>query len=59
MPSVSETIDWARVLLLLNASRLDSDLVIDSLNVFIKFEEDMKTVEENMHELLKKSKEMD
>ena len=59
MPSVSETIDWARVLLLLNASRLDSDLVKDSLNVFIKFEEDMKTVEENMHELLKKSKETD
>ena len=57
MPSVSETIDWARVLLLLNASRLDSDLVKDSLNVFIKFEEDMKTVEDNMHELLKASRE--
>ena len=57
MPSVSETIDWARVLLLLNASRLNADLVKDSLNVFIKFEEDMKTVDENMHDLLKKSRE--
>jgi MoxR-like ATPase len=58
-PSVSETIDWARVLLLLNTAHLDAGMVRDTLNVFIKFEEDMKIVEENMAELLSKSRKVD
>jgi MoxR-like ATPase len=45
LPSVSETIDWARVLLLLHAEHLDSDMVRDTLNVLLKFEADMKAVE--------------
>jgi hypothetical protein len=40
-PSVSETIDWARVLLLLHATVLDVDLVRDTLNVLLKFEDDI------------------
>ncbi|MBU4056005.1 MAG: MoxR family ATPase [Proteobacteria bacterium] len=59
LPSVSETIDWARVLLLLNTAHLDASLVRDTLNVFIKFEEDMKTVDENMTDLLAKSRKTD
>jgi MoxR-like ATPase len=45
LPSVSETIDWARVLLLLHAEHLDSDIVRDTLNVLLKFEADVKSVE--------------
>jgi MoxR-like ATPase len=45
LPSVSETIDWARVLLLLHADHLDSDTVRDTLNVLLKFEADVKAVE--------------
>ncbi len=45
LPSVSETIDWARVLLLLHAEHLDSDTVRDTLNVLLKFETDVKAVE--------------
>ena len=56
MPSVSETIDWARVLLLLNVAHLDASLVKETLNVFIKFEEDMKIVEDNMVDLVSKSR---
>ncbi len=41
-PSVSETIDWARALLLLHATRLDSTLVHDTLNLLLKFEGDMR-----------------
>jgi len=44
IPSVSETIDWARVLLVLHADGLEPDLVKETLNVFLKFEEDIRTV---------------
>ncbi len=54
-PSVSETIDWARVLLLLHASALDAALVRETLNVFLKFEEDIATVDEHLHEFLHKA----
>jgi MoxR-like ATPase len=42
VPSVSETIDWAKVLVLLHASVLDVDLVRDTLNVLLKFEADIE-----------------
>jgi len=43
LPSVSETIDWARVLVLLQASELESDTVRDTLNVLLKYEADIET----------------
>lgn len=55
VPSVSETIDWAKVLLLLNSSKLDHNLVRDTLNVFIKFEEDIDVVKNNMQDLVVKA----
>jgi MoxR-like ATPase len=42
LPSVAETIDWARALLLLNATRLEPALVHDTLNLLMKFEGDMQ-----------------
>jgi MoxR-like ATPase len=42
VPSVSETIDWAKVMLLLHSSVLDVDLVRDTLNVLLKFEADIE-----------------
>ena len=42
VPSVSETIDWARVLVLLHAESLEPDMVRDTLNVLLKFEEDVE-----------------
>ncbi len=50
-PSVSETIDWARVLLLLHATSLDADLVRETLNIFLKFEEDIQSVDQQLYEL--------
>src|SRR6516162_4360091 len=41
-PSVSETIDWARVLVLLEASELGHDVVRDTLNVLLKYESDVE-----------------
>ena len=50
-PSVSETIDWARVLLILHGEELNPDLVRDTLNIFLKFEEDIAVVTERLHQL--------
>nr|AWM11239.1 MoxR family ATPase [Bradyrhizobium symbiodeficiens] len=42
LPSVSETIDWARVLVLLQATELDTEMVKDTLNVLLKYEADIE-----------------
>jgi MoxR-like ATPase len=51
-PSVSETIDWARTLLLLNAEHLNLDLVRDTLSVFLKYEGDIASTTEQLQGLL-------
>ncbi len=51
MPSISETIDWARVLLVLNAEKLDVETVKETLHVFLKFQEDIGVVKEHLPEI--------
>ncbi|MER5967043.1 MoxR family ATPase [Streptomyces sp. NPDC002057] len=41
VPSVSETIDWARTLLALGADRLDEGVVRETLGVLLKHQEDI------------------
>ena len=41
-PSVSETIDWARALLSLNATRIDSEILDSTLSVLLKYETDLQ-----------------
>lgn len=55
-PSVSETIDWARTLLLLNSEHLNLELVRDTLNVFLKFEQDIATAAEQLPTLMDKAR---
>ena len=55
-PSVSETVDWARVLVLMHADALEETLVRESLSVFLKFEEDIRRVEQEMTTLLHESR---
>jgi MoxR-like ATPase len=43
-PAISETIDWARTLLLMNVDSLDRDLIQRTLNVILKFEDDISHV---------------
>jgi MoxR-like ATPase len=52
LPSVSESIDWARTLLLLNAERLTVETVRDTLNVLLKFEDDIAAAREQLPALL-------
>ncbi len=51
-PSISETVDWARALVLLHAGSLDPAMVRDTLNVILKFEQDIAAVEPQIVELM-------
>ncbi len=53
VPAVSETIDWARALLLLNVESLDQEWVKNTLNLLLKFQDDIEAVEPELHDLLK------
>ncbi len=55
-PAISETIDWARSLLLLHANSLDRNLVEDSLNVLLKYEEDIELIRPELQSLLKNTR---
>jgi hypothetical protein len=56
VPSISETIDWARVLVLLHAATLDAELVQDTLNVLLKFEADIEVANKQIATLTQKAK---
>ena len=55
LPSISETIDWARVIILMHAISLNSNLVRETLNVLLKFEQDIATVDRNIPKLVRKA----
>ena len=40
-PSVSETLDWARTLLLLNLDAIDADVAKDTLHILLKYQTDI------------------
>jgi MoxR-like ATPase len=51
-PAISETIDWARSLLLLHAEQLDEELVRGTLNVLLKYQDDIEATEPEIRALL-------
>lgn len=55
VPAISETIDWARTLILLHSESLDQDLVRQTLNVILKFQEDVETVEAELQAVTNKA----
>ncbi|MCG8536304.1 MAG: MoxR family ATPase [Pseudomonadales bacterium] len=52
-PAISETIDWARTLLLLHTEALSAEVVESTLNVLLKHEDDISNVKDDMRNLLK------
>jgi MoxR-like ATPase len=52
-PSISETVDWARALLLLHAHALEPEMVRETLNVILKFEQDIQAVDPQIAELMR------
>lgn len=51
-PAISETIDWAKSLILLHAKDLEGTLVLDTLNVLLKYEEDIKIAKGQLPKLM-------
>ena len=54
VPSISETIDWARSLLALNAGEIEDEIVNDTLNVILKYEGDVKKAQNELSKLIEK-----
>lgn len=49
LPSVSETLDWARTLLALGAQELDAEVVNQSLGVILKHQDDIDKAREKLN----------
>ena len=50
-PSISETLDWARSLVLLNAEALSPELVATTLNVLLKYAADVEKVRSQLGQI--------
>ncbi len=55
-PSVSESIDWARSLVILNAEDLDPTLVESTLTMLVKYEKDLERVRSALDRVLAEAK---
>ena len=53
-PSISETLDWARALLVLNATSSTTELVNDTMNVILKYEGDIAKAQSELNALLQR-----
>ncbi len=59
LPSVAETIDWARTLLLMHTEEIGPDIVRATLNVLLKFEEDIEAAEREVGALTRQARNPD
>lgn len=55
-PSISETLDWAKALTLLNVHQLDEAVVNETLNTILKYEGDVRKAEVELKDYLQKQK---
>jgi len=55
-PSISETLDWAKALTLLNVHRLEESVVNETLNTILKYEGDVRKAEAELKDFLHKQK---
>ena len=56
LPSISETLDWARALLLLNVHTLDDALVQETLSTILKYEGDIRKAQDELRDFVAKQK---
>ncbi|WP_353248770.1 MoxR family ATPase [Salinisphaera sp. T31B1] len=54
-PAISETIDWARTLLLLHVEQLDAEWVSETLNVLLKFQDDIDRIELQLPAMIRRA----
>jgi MoxR-like ATPase len=56
LPSISETLDWAKTLTLLNASALDDATIEDTLSVILKYEGDIRKAQDELKQFVQTQK---
>ena len=52
VPSISETLDWTRALVLLNIDSLDQQLVTDTLSTIVKYEADVRKAQQELKQFV-------
>lgn len=52
-PSISETLDWAKSLMVLNADKLDQTMLDMTLNLILKYERDIEKVRNHLPQIMK------
>ncbi len=52
-PSISETLDWTRALMALNADSLEDQLVQETLSVILKYEGDIKKAQAELSKIIR------
>ncbi|HVN84723.1 MAG TPA: MoxR family ATPase [Candidatus Binatia bacterium] len=55
-PSISETLDWAKALTLLNVAHLDTALVNDTLSTILKYEGDIRKAQDELKDYIQRQK---
>ncbi len=55
-PSISETLDWVRALVVMNLDRLDDKLVRNTLTTICKYEGDVRKAEKELEKYLQKKR---
>jgi MoxR-like ATPase len=51
LPGISETLDWARALVVLNTENLTSETVTQTMNLILKYEKDIQKAKESLHQI--------
>lgn len=51
-PSISETLDWAQSLLVLQINELTPEVISETLNVICKYQIDMEKVRKNINKII-------
>ena len=55
-PSISETLDWAKALMLLNVKTLDEQLVNETLSTILKYEGDIRKAQQELKDYVEKQR---
>lgn len=51
-PSISETLDWAKALVIMGSSSLDEKIVRETINIILKYQQDIEKVDQRISGLL-------
>ncbi|MEW6555509.1 MAG: MoxR family ATPase [Actinomycetota bacterium] len=51
-PGISETLDWARALVVLGSDSLDQELARSTLNIILKYEKDIQKAKESLRQVV-------